>query len=133
MRLAFVSALLFAVCHTAHAVPGDDLDQLKVGVQPDGRVVLPTNQVLQPAGTQITFPGRPVSLLPIDDGRTLVVQSKNDLVFIDLKARKIRQTLKSPVGLSVIGLAGTSERIFTSGAISVHLNVPSAWRSARCT
>lgn len=89
-------------------------DQFKVGLQPDGRIVVPTNQVLKPAGMQITFPGRPVSLLLIDDGKTLVVQDRNNLLFIDVKTRKILQTLASPVGLSVIGLAGNTERVFTS-------------------
>src|SRR5262245_31544110 len=81
-------------------------DQAKVGLQPDGRIIVPTNQVLKPAGTQITFPGRPVSLLLIDDGKTLVAQNKNNLLFIDVPTNKIRQTLASPVGLSVIGLTG---------------------------
>src|SRR5262245_8027351 len=80
-------------------------DQVKVGLQPDGRIVVPTNQALKPAGTQITFPGRPVSLLLIDEGKTLVVQNKNNLLFIDVKTCEIRQTLVSPVGFSVIGLA----------------------------
>src|SRR5437764_13441319 len=91
-------------------------DQTKVGLQPDGRIIVPTNQVLKPAGTQITFPGRPVSLLLIDDGKTLVVQNKNNLLFIDVPTSKIRQTLASPVGLSVIGLTGNTERVFTSDA-----------------
>ena len=91
-------------------------DQLKVGVQPDGRIVVPTNQILKPAGTQILFPGRPVSLLLVDGGKTLVVQNKNNLLFIDVQTSKIRQTLTSPTGLSVIGLAGTGARIYTSDA-----------------
>ena len=90
-------------------------DQLKVGVQPDGRIVVPTNQVLKPAGKQITFPGRPVSLLL--DGKTLVVQNKNNLLFIDVAIGKIRRTLASPTGLSVIGLAGNAGRVFTSDAV----------------
>ena len=47
----------------------DERDKLKVGVQPDGRIVVPTNQILQPAGKQVTFPGRPVDLLLIDEAR----------------------------------------------------------------
>ena len=78
------------------------------------RIIVPTNQVLKPAGTQITFPGRPVSLLL--DGKTLIVQNKNNLLFIDVAIGKIQQTLPSPTGLSVIGLAGSSERVYTSDA-----------------
>src|SRR5262249_37088142 len=93
-------------------------DQTNVGLQPDGRIIVPTNQVLKPAGKQITFPGRPVSLLLIDDGKTLVVQNKSDLIFIDTAAGAIRQTLPSKGGLGVIGLAGDSRRLFVSDAKS---------------
>ena len=63
---------------------GDEpAERLKVGVQPDGRIVVPTNQILQPAGVQVTFPGRPVDLLVIEGGRLLVAKNMRDLVFID--------------------------------------------------
>jgi YVTN family beta-propeller protein len=97
-----------------------DVDALKVGVQPDGRIVVPTNQILQPAGTQVSFPGRPVDLLVIEDGRTLVVKNRLDLLFIDLASGKVRQTLPSPgtgrqqVGFSVVGLAARGGRIYAS-------------------
>src|SRR5207244_7107316 len=63
-----------------------------------------------------TFPGRPVSLLVIDGGKTLVVQNKNSLVFIDIATQKVKQMVASPVGLSVIGLAGDDRRVVTSDA-----------------
>src|SRR5437763_571670 len=98
-RFSQVLLVLLFVTALGHAQ-----DNAKIGLQPDGRIIVPTNQVLKPAGAQITFPGRPVSLLLIDDGRTLVAQNKNNLLFIDVKTRTIRQTLNSAVGLSVIGL-----------------------------
>ena len=88
----------------------DDLDQLKVGLQADGRIVTPTNQVLRPAGRQITFPGRPVDLAFAEDGAVLVVKNLRDLVFIDLAANKVKQTLpigKGGAGFSVVGLLVT--------------------------
>src|SRR5262249_21102167 len=92
----------------------DDLDHLKVGQQSDGRIVVPTNQVLQPAGRQILFPGRPVDLVLIDEGQTLVVKSMRALVFIETATGKIKQTLPSPVGFSVIGLLAQGERIYAT-------------------
>src|SRR6476661_8943773 len=71
----------------------DERDKHKVGLQPDGRIVVPTNQILQPAGTQVTFPGRPVDLLLIDDGKMLVAKNMKDLVFIDAATGAIKQTL----------------------------------------
>src|SRR5206468_3810998 len=65
------ACLLAALC--LRPARADDRDELKVGVQPDGRIVVPTNQVLTPAGAQVTFPGRPVDLAFADGGKTLVV------------------------------------------------------------
>jgi len=64
-----------------------------VGRRPDGSVVVPTNQILRPAGFQIEFPGRPVDLWPSPDGRTLVVKNLHDVTVIDLSERKVRQTI----------------------------------------
>jgi len=77
-------------------VQAQELDTLKVGVQPDGRIVVPTNQVLQPAGRQVEFPGRPVDLLPVEGGRVLVAKNLHSLVFIDAATGQVRQTLATP-------------------------------------
>jgi YVTN family beta-propeller protein len=95
-------------------VRGDDLDNLKVGQQPDGRIVVPTNQVIQPAGRQVLLPGRPVDLVLIDEGQTLVVKNMRDLVFIETATGKIKQTLPSPIGFSVVGLLAQGERIYAT-------------------
>jgi YVTN family beta-propeller protein len=94
----------------------DDRDHLTIGVQADGRIVVPTNQILKPAGKQITFPGRPVDLALTEDGRTLVVKNLRGLVFIDLATGSIQQTLASPIGFSVVGLAVREERVYVSDA-----------------
>ncbi len=94
-------------------------DQLRVGLQADASIVLPTNQVLRPAGKQITFPGRPVDCALADAGRTLVVKNLRDLVFIDTATPSIRQTLALPappkkgeeIFFSVVGLAVDGERV----------------------
>ncbi len=120
--------LIAIVCLYAEAAPpeGDDLDKLKVGIQPDGRIVVPTNQILKPAGKQITFPGRPVDLAFAEDGKTLVVKNMRDLVFIDVQRREITQTLASPkqlpssksVGFSVFGLLVKGKRVYVTDAMS---------------
>ncbi len=119
--------ILAAVCLPSGAAPDeDDLDQLKVGVQPDGRIVVPTNQILKPAGKQVTFPGRPVDLAFAEDGKTLVVKNMRDLVFIDCKSGAIKQTLPSPkplptskgVGFSVVGLLIQGNRAYVTDALN---------------
>jgi YVTN family beta-propeller protein len=104
--------------------PADDRDSLTVGVQKDGRVVVPTNQILQPAGVQATFPGRPVDVLLIDGGRTAVVKNLRELVFLEVATGKILKTLPvrpswtktSPPGFSVVGLANDGDTIYVSDA-----------------
>jgi YVTN family beta-propeller protein len=116
-------------------------DRLPVGRLPDGRIVVPTNQILNPAGVQITFPGRPVDLALADGGKTLVVMNMKDLVFIDVAKARVTQTLDLPLdkplpfnpleamkkpiapdgkghhvptGLSVVGLLVQGERVYVS-------------------
>src|SRR5262245_20949283 len=101
LRLSFhVPSLLVALggcLFTAlPAGAADEADRLKVGVQPDGRIVVPTNQVLKPAGTQVTFPGRPVDIALCDEGRTVVAKNMKSLVFIDVAAARVKQTLELP-------------------------------------
>src|SRR5262249_43315928 len=89
---------------------------------------VPTNQILKPAGTQITFPGRPVDLAWCDEGTSIVVKNMRDLVFLDPATGKIKQTLKLPVrgdekddkpGFSVVGLAVKGNRVYATDADSL--------------
>ena len=126
------------------ALTAQEKGDFKVGIQPDGRIVVPTNQVLKPAGKQVTFPGRPVDLALAEDGKTLVVKNMLDLVFIDIESAKIKQTLDlhpkegpepimsiknlitkpisptgkaghpSPPGFSVVGILVQGGRIYAS-------------------
>jgi YVTN family beta-propeller protein len=113
MRYRLVALLLLILTLT---VIGAEPDTLKLGKQEDGRIVVPTNQILKPAGNLVTFPGRPVDLALADDGKTLVVKNLKDLVFIDIATGKIRQTLVSPAGFSVVGLLVQGERILVTDA-----------------
>ena len=99
-------------------------DNVTVGRQKDGSIVVPTNQVLQPAGQQVLFPGRPVdlTLTLLDQGQTLVVKNFKDLVFIDVTSGKVKQTLVSPVGFSVVGLLAERDSIYVTDAKD-HLRV----------
>jgi YVTN family beta-propeller protein len=128
-RLLTVFVFLLTIALLPLAV-ADDYDQLKVGLQPDGRVVVPTNQILKAAGKQVTFPGRPVDLAFADDGRTLVIKNMKDLVFLDVKEAKIMQTLPlseaksggKSGGFSVVGLLVADKRVYASDA-QMHVRV----------
>src|SRR5713226_9359609 len=116
LGLAFV---LFCAIRQSHA---DEKEPIHVGVQPDGRIVVPTNQILEPAGTQVTFPGRPVDLALSEDGKLLFVKNLKDLVIIDSATGKIRQTLTIPrlrrnqPGFGVVGLLVSGDTVYASDA-----------------
>src|SRR5215469_14404468 len=121
-----LAALLTAALAPLAALRADDgRDHLRVGVQPDGSVVVPTNQILRPAGKQVSFPGRPVDLAFADGGATLVIKNLRDLVFLDAKSGRAIQTLalpKSVKGFSVVGLAAQGRRVYASDSQS-HVRV----------
>ncbi len=129
LRVAIVLALLSCAALLPNDGTADERDTLKVGLQPDGRIVVPTNQILQPAGTQVTFPGRPVDILAIEDGKLLVAKNMKDLVFIDPATGKMVQTLALPAAakglagaFSAVGLVAVGERVYATdsqGAVRV--------------
>jgi YVTN family beta-propeller protein len=107
---------------------GDQQEQFPVGVQPDGRIVVPTNQILQPAGKQVTFPGRPADLALTDNGKLLIVKNAKDLVLIDPVRAQVQQTVSiprkrtKPPGFSVVGLLASGDSIYATDAED-HLRV----------
>jgi len=95
-----------------------DRDRAAVGRQADGRVVVPTNQVLDPAGFQVEYPGRPTDLALSPDGALLAVLSSHELVLMRVSDRAIMQTLPLPSdGHGFVGILWTPDgrTIFTSG------------------
>ncbi len=124
-RLHYILVWCFSLIAVGFRLPvlaADDVDTLQVGVQQDGRIVVPTNQILKPAGRQVTFPGRPVDLLFLDGGRTLLVKNMHDLVFLDPATGKNLQTLALPregdprPGFSVTGIVARNGRIYATDA-----------------
>ena len=81
-------------------VPARMDDQLprKIGPQPDGTILVPTNQLLSPAGFQLYFPGRPVDLALSPDRSLLAVKNMEGIVLVRMKDRTILQTLPVPTG-----------------------------------
>jgi YVTN family beta-propeller protein len=91
----------------------------QVGTQPDGSILVPTNQLLKPAGFQVYFPGRPVDLALISGEQLLAVKNKNSLDLIRLSDRTILQSLQFPKsGSSFKGIyySERSRKIFVTNA-----------------
>ena len=91
----------------------------QVGIQPDGSILVPTNQLLRPAGFQVYMPGRPVDLALIQKKGLLAVKNKNSIELIRLSDRTIMQSLPFPeTGSSFKGIyySEKSSNIFVTDA-----------------
>ncbi len=86
-RVALVAVLGGAVVIAQQVVPK------LVGRQADGSVLLPTNQVITPAGKQIEFDGRPNAMALSPEGKTAAILNGNAqaIVLVDLEGAKVRQ------------------------------------------
>lgn len=112
---------LFVVFFIQCAVKVDeskDKNTRLVGPQPDGSILVPTNQLLRPAGFQLEFNGRPVDLSLSPDGNLLAVLNKNSLEIIRVYDRTILQRLKVDKGASYNGIIFSDDgsKIFVSQA-----------------
>lgn len=72
----------------------------RVGPQADGSAVLPTNQIVTPAGTQVTFNGRPLAIAVRPDQKTAAILNTGSgqsnfatspLIIVDLASGTVKQ------------------------------------------
>ena len=94
-------------------------DIRKVGPQSDGSILVPSNQLLRPAGLQIVLPGRPVDLILTKDERFLLVKNRLDLDLIRLSDRTILQSLpyeKSGASFTGICLSPDGRTVYVTDA-----------------
>ena len=91
----------------------------RVGPLAKGGHLVPTHQLLHPAGQSVEFGGRPVDLVLAPDGRTVWIKDNRGLVAIETAGWSVRQELKlKESGGSTHGLVMTHDgtRLFVSGA-----------------
>ncbi len=88
-----------------------------VGKQKDKTYIVPTSQIIEPAGTTITFPGRPVDLALNPEETILAVKNLKDLILFDALNNTIKQTLSLPEGgntFTGIGWSSDGQRVWTT-------------------
>ena len=94
-----------------------------VGVQPDGRIVVPTGQLLTPAGTHIEVNDRPLGMVLSPNRHTLAVVTGSNfapraLHLIDVDTRSLKQTVG--IANSFVGVAFNpgGDKIYVGGGAS---------------
>ena len=107
-KMKIISALFIVVvmCAGNHSIAQNHVGEQQVGIQTDGSILVPTNQLLQPAGFQVYMPGRPVDLVSVTGQNLIAVKNKNSLDLIRVSDRTILQSLLIPrSGSSVTGIS----------------------------
>ncbi len=80
---------------------------------------LPNGRSIQPAGEVMPFSGRPVDIKLSPDGHWLLVKDRDSLKVIDAKQWKLVQSIASPDGASLWGIAvGRDNRVYFTNAKS---------------
>ncbi|MBC7854039.1 MAG: YncE family protein, partial [Pirellulaceae bacterium] len=74
----------------------------------DGKIVVPTNQVLSPAGKQVAFSGRPTDLALSPDGKWLGVLDRNHVALINPDTGEITSRVSHGSG-SYAGILFTAD------------------------
>lgn len=117
VQLILLSSLFLVQC-TVEMDESKESSVKLVGPQPDGSILVPTNQLLRPAGFQIQFSGRPVDLAISPNEQFLAVLNMNSLEIIRTYDRTILQRLKIEKGASYNGITFSNEgdKIFVSQA-----------------
>src|SRR5438876_380028 len=71
-----------------------------------GGMVVPTEQIIRPAGKSLAYHGRPVDLAVSPDGKTVYAKSSGSLLVIDAASWTIRQELKYPASAGGASMHG---------------------------
>src|SRR5947207_11208816 len=83
-----VLAVCVASCHREPAQVGETVGSIQ-----EGGVLVPTRQLIRPAGRVVEFGGRPVALIVSPDGGRIYVKDNHSVVAIDTAAGTVRQQL----------------------------------------
>ncbi len=97
----------------------NNFDYQKVGPQADGSILVPSNQLLRPAGFQVYMPGRPVDIALISKENFLLVKNMKSLDLIRLSDKTIFQSLpysKSGSSFTGICLSKDSQYVYVTDA-----------------
>src|SRR4051812_23808705 len=111
--------LAFCLMAVALLVLTMPLSGQRVGDATDTGLIVPTRQVLRPAGVGVEFSGRPVDLAVGLDAKNVYVKDNRGLVVIDADRMTVRQELKFPADGGAkhgIALSRDGLRVYATGS-----------------
>jgi DNA-binding beta-propeller fold protein YncE len=82
------------VLNAANAIHAEEAPRYKVGIQQNGSIVVPDNQIITPAGTQVEFAGLPHAIAIRPDEKTAALSNDGGngiIVIVDLQSGKVLQ------------------------------------------
>src|SRR5262249_30980252 len=95
-------------------------DRLVIGVQPDASILVPTGQIVTPAGKHIQVQDRPLGMALRRDGQIMAVFSGSNfasraLHLIDVNAGTLKQTISLNNSFVGVGFSPSGDRIYVGG------------------
>ncbi|HCN84044.1 MAG TPA: hypothetical protein DIT07_10565 [Sphingobacteriaceae bacterium] len=119
-KIILAGFLVVLICTSVYYITSSSmLGNKTVGLQPDGSILVPSNQLLRPAGFQVELPGRPVDLVLSPDEKLLFVKNDASIDLVRLNDRKILQSLPYNRGGSSftgICISADGHRVFVTDA-----------------
>ncbi|MBK7642937.1 MAG: phosphoesterase [Planctomycetes bacterium] len=96
--------------------PAPSESDAPVGPRAQGGYVLPTRQVVEPAGTTLAFDGRPLDLVVSPDGRFVFVKEKGSVLTIDAHDTTLVSRYRAEkLACSMHGLALAGDKLYLTG------------------
>src|SRR5262249_57289500 len=94
-----------------------------VGVQANGRILVPNGQTLTPAGTHVNVNDRPLGMVVSPDGRLLAVVTGSNfnpraLHLIDVQSRTLKQTIAISASFVGVAFSPGGDVIYVGGGTS---------------
>src|SRR3954463_7825309 len=112
--------LVLAVALAVSAREPSPGGQERVGERREaGGIVVPTGQLIRPAGSSVDFAGRPIDLVVAPNGKHVYVKDDRGIIVVDAGTWSIKQELKlSGEGGSMHGIAMSrdGQKLYVTGA-----------------
>src|SRR4051794_13330446 len=107
MRTNLLSSALAVLCVSSAWGQEKDYDRLRVG-EASGKIIVPTNQVLSPAGKQVPVNGRPTDVALSPDGKWLGVLDRGQVAIVNPETGEIASRASHASG-SYAGILFTAD------------------------